>query len=174
MTWARGRGARRARVRRGRGETGSAVLEFVWLGTLLLVPVVWILLSVFEVQRGAFAVSAAARAAGRAYVLAPDAATGQERAVEAARFTLDDQGGDAMPLDLEVACSGSTTSGTTTSGTSTSTRATPCLAPGTSVTVTVRSGVHLPFLPDILRAAESDFSLEASHTLPAGSYVERP
>ena len=110
-------------------------------------------------QRGAFAVSAAARAAGRAYVLAPDAATGQGRAEQAARFTLDDQGDSGMPLDLEVSCSGGAGS---------------CLAPGTSVTVTVRSGVHLPFLPDILASAESDFSLEASHTLPAGSYVERP
>ena len=46
---------------REQGEAGSAVVEFVWLGILLLVPLVWIVISVFEVQRGAFAVSAAAR-----------------------------------------------------------------------------------------------------------------
>ncbi len=51
---------------RRRGEDGSALVELVWLGILLLVPLLWIVVSVFEVQRGAFAVSGAARAAGRA------------------------------------------------------------------------------------------------------------
>ena len=49
------------------GAAGRAA----WLDLLLLVPLLWIVLSVFEVQRGAFAVSGAARAAGRAYALAP-------------------------------------------------------------------------------------------------------
>ena len=60
-----------------RTESGSAVVEVVWLGILLLIPMVWIVLSVFEVQRGAFGVTAAARAAGRAYALAPDDVLGQ-------------------------------------------------------------------------------------------------
>ena len=41
--------------RRRRGERGSALVELTWLGILLLVPLIWIVLSVFEVQRGAFA-----------------------------------------------------------------------------------------------------------------------
>ena len=45
-----------------------------------IVPLIWIVISVFEVQQGAFATSAAARAAGRAYALAPDDATGEARA----------------------------------------------------------------------------------------------
>ena len=49
-----------------RSERGTALVELVWLGVLLLIPMVWILLSVFDVQRGAFGVSSAARAAGRA------------------------------------------------------------------------------------------------------------
>ena len=59
-----------------RDERGSALVELTWLGMLLLVPMLWIVLSVFEVQRGAFGVSSAARAAGRAYALAPDDALG--------------------------------------------------------------------------------------------------
>ncbi len=55
-----------------RDEAGSAVIELVWVGILLLVPLLWIVLSVFEVQPGAYAVTSAARAAGRAYALAPD------------------------------------------------------------------------------------------------------
>ena len=52
----------------------------------------WIVLSVFDVQRGAFGVSGAARAAGRAYALAPNDAVGQARAEQAARQALADQG----------------------------------------------------------------------------------
>ena len=64
---------------------GSALVELTWLGILLLVPLLWIVLSVFEVQRGAFATSAAARAAGRAYALAPTDAEGRAQAEAAAR-----------------------------------------------------------------------------------------
>jgi len=49
-----------------RGERGTALVEFTWLGVLLLVPLVYVMLSVFEVQRGAYAVSAASRSAARA------------------------------------------------------------------------------------------------------------
>ena len=49
-----------------RSDDGSALVEVVWLGILLLVPLLWIVLSVFDVQRGAFAVSGAARAGARA------------------------------------------------------------------------------------------------------------
>ena len=61
-------------------------------------PLLWIVLSVFEVQRGAFAVSGAARAAGRAYALAPSDAVGRARAEAAARQALADQGVGEQPL----------------------------------------------------------------------------
>ena len=75
-----------------RDEDGSAVVELVWLGILLLVPILWIVLSVFEVQKGAFAASAAARSAGRAYALAPTDAEGERRARAVAHQALADQG----------------------------------------------------------------------------------
>ena len=83
---------------RRRTESGSAVVEVVWLGILLLLPMVWIVLSVFEVQRGAFGVTAAARAAGRAYALAPDDATGAQQAKAAAAVAMADQGLDDTPV----------------------------------------------------------------------------
>ena len=49
-------------------------------------------MSVFQVQRGAFGVSAAARAAARAYALAPDDGSGRCAPRAAARQALDDQG----------------------------------------------------------------------------------
>ena len=44
---------------------------------------------------------------------------------------------------------------------------------GTSViTVTVDSGVELPFFPAILGTGAASFSLDATHTVPIGQYVE--
>ena len=63
--------------RRVRTERGTALVEVTWLSILLLVPLVYIVLAVFDVQRSAFAVNAATRAAGRAYTLAPSEAEGE-------------------------------------------------------------------------------------------------
>ena len=76
------------------GESGSALVEFCWVGLILFIPITWIVLTVFEVQQGAFAVNGAARAAARAYALAPDDATGLVRAQAVVDQTLLDQGGD--------------------------------------------------------------------------------
>lgn len=148
---------RRARGERGRGERGSALVEFSWLGILLLVPVVWIVLSVFEVQRGAFAVTAAARAAGRAYALADTDASGADRAARAARLALDDQGLDGAPLTVDVSC-------------------TPyphaCHAGTSVVTVRVATKVSLPWLPGWLGLGEPVFALDSTHTVPIGQFQE--
>ena len=85
-------------------ERGSALVELSWLGILLILPMLWIVMSVFEVQRGAFGVSAAARAAARAYALAPDDETGVVRAREASRVALDDQGLRGVTPDVRVSC----------------------------------------------------------------------
>ena len=47
-----------------RSESGTVLVEVTWLAILLLVPLLYVVLSVFEVQRAAFAATAAARAAG--------------------------------------------------------------------------------------------------------------
>ncbi len=152
------RGLGRLDHRGGLDQRGSAIVEFVWLGLILLVPLVWVVLSVFEVQRGAFGVSGAARAAGRAYALAPSDAEGERRARAAARQVLVDQGLAAdVPLAVRVSCEspGST-----------------CHSGGAVITVRVDSRVDLPLLPDILGGGRPGFALDASHTVPIGQYVE--
>ncbi len=138
-------------------EAGSALVEVVWLGILLLVPLVWIVLSVFEVQRGAFGVTDAARAAGRAFALAPDDAAGRRQAEAVARRALADQGLGEAPVSVRVTC-------------------TPYPAhchSGTSViTVRVASRVQLPLLPAVLGGGTPSFALDASHTVPIGQYQE--
>lgn len=142
-----------------RDERGTALVELTWLGVLLLVPMLWIVLSVFEVQRGAFAVSSAARAAGRAYALAPNDAAGRARAEAAARRALADEGVEHAPLRLEVRC-------------------TPfphdCHAGTSVITVVVRSRVDLPLMPSALGGRAPGFALDASHTVPIGQFQEVP
>lgn len=150
--------ARLRRARAARGEAGTAIVEFVWLGLLLLVPLLWIVLTVFEVQRGAFGVSGAARAAARAYALAPDDGQGEQRARAAARQVLDDQGlpGD-VPLQVRVSCR--------TPGSS-------CHSGGAVITVRVDSRVDLPLVPDLLGGPPPGVALDASHTVPIGQFQE--
>jgi Flp pilus assembly protein TadG len=142
---------------RTRGERGTALVEFSWLAILLLVPLIWIVLSVFEVQRGAFAISAAARAAGRAYALADSDALGQARAEYAARQALTDQGLATAPLDLRVSC-------------------TPyphaCHAGTSVITVRVATSVSLPWLPASLGLGSPVFALDSAHTVPIGQFQE--
>jgi len=142
---------------RRRDDDGSAVVEVVWLGVLLLVPLLWIVLSVFEVQKGAFATSAAARAAGRAYALAPTDAEGKHRAEQAARQALADQGLSGAPLTVTVTCRSAGSS---------------CHSGGAVITVRISSRVDLPLMPEVLGGDKPSFALDATHTVPIGQYQE--
>jgi hypothetical protein len=128
-----------------------------WLGILLLVPLVWILLSVFTVQRGAFAVSGAARAAARAYVLAPSDALGEQRARAAALQALDDQGVEDAPLDVVVTCEPYPHA---------------CHSGTSVVTVRIGSSVRIPLLPLLLGGGSPRFALDATQVVPVGQYQE--
>lgn len=141
---------------RRRDERGSGLVEFVWLGVILIIPLVWIVMSVFEVQRGSFAVSAAARAAGRAYALAPNDQVGLARAQAVADLTLADQGSPGMTAKVASSC----------------TPGPPCHQGTSVITVTVTSGVDLPLLPDVLGGDRPSFALSATHRVPVGQYVE--
>lgn len=148
----------RAREHRERrpNERGSALVEMTWLGILLIVPLLWIVLSVFEVQRGAFGVSGAARAGARAFALAPDDASGRVRAEAAARQALADQGIPQAPLDVSISCAPHA----------------DCHSGTSVVTVRIASSVKLPLLPDVLGGGAPTFALDATHTVPIGQFVE--
>jgi Flp pilus assembly protein TadG len=88
------------RRRSGPSDGGSATVEFVFLGILVLVPLLYLVLAGFEVQRSAFAVTQAAREAGRALGTAEDLASGEARANYAMRLALRDQGLDPDQAEL--------------------------------------------------------------------------
>lgn len=140
---------------RRRSEDGTAIVEFVWLGLLLLVPLLYILLAVFEAQRTAFAASAATRSATRAFVTSPDQATGEARAQAAVRLAFRDQG--VEPADVRITC-----------------RPDPaaCLTPGSVVVATVRTRVALPLMPTFFGDDAPAISVDARHESPYGEFRE--
>lgn len=83
--------------RRRTDDSGSAMVEFVGLSIVLLIPFLYFFLAVFSVQRSAFAVTQAAREAGRAYETAENEEQGLARARLAAQLAFRDQGIDAEP-----------------------------------------------------------------------------
>ncbi|MFT4189327.1 MAG: hypothetical protein QM621_12180 [Aeromicrobium sp.] len=138
-----------------RREEGAAAVEFVWLTILLLIPLVYALLAVFETQRAAFAVSSASQAAGQAFIRAPDVAAARDRAQRAASVALDDHG--VTGARVEVVC-----------------RPTPadCLQPGSSVQVLVSVDQELPLLPSVLGDDLGVVPVSADYAQDYGRYRE--
>ena len=124
----------RLRVTLGTGtgtEGGSAIVEFVFLAVLLMVPIFYLVMVLARLQAGAYAVSAASREAGRAYVTAPTQDSAWARAQSAAGLAFADQGFDAREGSLHpVGCD-----------------LTPCLSPSGRITITATVMVPMPLVP---------------------------
>jgi hypothetical protein len=144
LTWRR----RRAGLE---GERGNAIVEFCYLGILFLVPLVYIMLAVFDLQRAMYGVSAASRDAGRAYVLSANVAQAEARAQRAARIAMQDQG-LAQGYTFRSRCEGG------------------CLQSGSSVEITVRYVVRFPFVPDAIGGPIASVPVSSVHRTPYGDY----
>lgn len=140
-----------------RNERGTALIEVSWLAILLLVPMLYIVLAVFEVQRSAFAVSSAARAAGRAYSIAPSEAAAMSQARAAAAVALRDQGVEVGRSQVLITC-----------------RPDPanCLSPESMISVDVAYPVALPLIPEILGGNRPSIQVAATHSVPYGTFRE--
>lgn len=136
-----------------RRDIGSGTVEFVWLAVLLLVPMVYILIAVFDVQRAAYGVSAASKAAARAFLLAPDVAAAHRGAEQAARLALADQGLEGA--HISIVC-------TPQPG--------DCLTTGSSVRVEVRATQPLPMTPSALGDQIAPITVVSTHIEPYGAY----
>jgi hypothetical protein len=110
-------------------DDGSAIVEFVWLAVLLMVPLVYVVLSAVALQRSAFAVTAAASDAGRAYATAGSDAAGERRAELAVALAMRDQEVAWSPTGRVVECGSCDYS------------------PGSRFTVDLQTTVELPLLP---------------------------
>ncbi|HET7475606.1 MAG TPA: pilus assembly protein [Dermatophilaceae bacterium] len=116
-----------------RPDDGSAIVEFVALAVVLLVPLFYLVMTLARLQAGTYAASAAAREAGRAFVSAPAAAEAPGRARAAADLAFADQG-FAGEGDLVLQCDGD-----------------PCLRPDGRVRAVAAVTVPFPLLPAFFR-----------------------
>ena len=140
-----------------RGERGSAVVEFSWLALLLMVPLVYVMLGVFDVQRASYGATAATRAAGRAFVIVPAGLSEDEaraRAFEAARLAMKDQGMELNSDQLTISCDPA------------------CLVPDSTVTVTLVTQVPLPLVPSFVADGRPSVRVTARHTETHCQYCE--
>ena len=92
------------RAQRGRNEQGSAVVEFTFLSLLLMVPLVYFIITVGQIQGGSFAVVGAADQAAKVFVAQPDAASGRAAAEQAVLLALADYGHRAANARMDTSC----------------------------------------------------------------------
>ena len=130
----------------GRGEEGSALVEFIFLGLVLLVPVIYLIVAAGQVQGAAFAAVGAAESAAKVYADAEDPEAGERRARVAAELAFTDFGFHPEEMLLDISCSAQ------------------CLSPGSTVTALVSFDVPLPLNPGLPGMDFAPVSVDSSST----------
>jgi len=115
-------------------QAGSAVVEFIFLAVLMLVPLFYLVMVLARLQAGAYAVSAASREAGRAYVTAQVSEQAPARAHSAAGLAFADQGFESEG-SIQIGCDG-----------------TPWVRPEGRVQITATLWVPMPLVPAFFAA----------------------
>jgi hypothetical protein len=139
--------------RRWFADEGSAPLEFITAGLLLMVPLVYLIVAISALQGAAFAAEGAARQAARVFVQSPSTAEAERASARAALVALDDFGisEDAARLDFDCLPDPRN-----------------CLTRSGTVTVTVRVLIELPLVPSFLgldAATSVPFDATATQTV---------
>lgn len=122
-----------------RDERGAAALEFILVGLVLLVPIVYLVIALGMIQQHALGAEAGARHIARAVSTAPDADAARQRADAVLGTVAGEYGMDAARVDLSLACRPAVS---------------PCPQAGATLIVTVRTQVSLPLVPPVLGLEE--------------------
>ncbi len=139
-------------------DAGSASLEFVVAGVLLLVPLTALVVVLGTIQAGAFAVEAAAAQAARVIAIAEEPAEGREAAELAIAFALADHGFEPGQASVSIGCA----------------PVAPCPSRGGTVTVAIDLAVPIPLVPSLFGAAPPSVTLSASATRPVSRFSGLP
>lgn len=123
-----------------REDAGSAIVEFIFASTVLLIPMIYLILAASQLQAGSYAVVGAADQAAKVFAVADTPAQAQADAREAANRAMNNFG--YSTARTSITCD------------------TTCLSPGSVVTVTVELDVPLPLVSEFLNA--SAFSVDSS------------
>lgn len=130
-------------------DRGTAALEFVTAGLILLVPTVYLVVALASIQGAELAAAGAARQAARVFVQAQSEADASDESSAAVAFALADFGLPADAATVEVHCAP---------------RPDACLTRLGTVTIAVQVRAPLPLVPDVL-----DLRRDASVTVQATS-----
>lgn len=113
-------------------ERGSAALEFIGVGVVLLIPLVYLMLALGAIQHQTLGAEAAARHTARAVSQASSVANAQTRSAAVLASVIEEYGMNENAVKVKLSCS------------------TPrCPAAGATVRVVVTTEVTLPFAPAI-------------------------
>ena len=131
-----------------REEGGNAVVEFLGVTVVLLVPLVYLVLTLGRVQAAAFAAEAGAREAGRVLSQAEDLPTAIAHARLAVDLAFADHGIAVDPARvLSFECEDEL-----------------CLAAGARIHIEVSTAVDLPLVPEFLGGAlPLEVPVQATH-----------
>ncbi|CAN5496006.1 hypothetical protein BH23ACT6_BH23ACT6_21220 [soil metagenome] len=140
-----------------RSERGSMLIEVTFLMVLILLPLFYLVGTVGRLQAGAYAASAAAREAGRAYVTSPDEVSGPGRSLAAAQLVFGAHGFTSGEGSVSVSCASS-----------------PCLTPGSAIEANSTVHVPLPLIPSFMSGAvPTSVTMTGRHTEPVDEFRAR-
>lgn len=142
---------RPAVLRRLGEEDGNALVEFVVLSAALLIPCLYLVLTLGNVQAAVFAADTIARDAARIHAIEPDPGRAAVQAARHSEMVLEDHGLPAEDV-VTLRCSHD-----------------PCATPGGAVTAEVRIPVPVPGLGPIL-GESGPVAVGASHVVQVDQY----
>lgn len=116
-------------------DGGNASLEFIGVGLIMLVPLVYLVVALGAIQGQSLGVEAAARHAARAISTATDAADAADRADRVVAAVAEEYGIDAETLSLSWECAPVGVA---------------CPSAGATLQLTVSAEVRLPLVPPVL------------------------
>lgn len=117
------------------GQDGSAALEFILVGLILLVPIVYLIVALGAIQGHALGVEAGARQLARTIATSDDAATADARAERVIAAIAQEYGIDRDTVRIDITCARG---------------ASMCPEAGATLLVTLSASVALPLVPAVL------------------------
>lgn len=130
--------------RLAKNDDGSAALEFITVGVILLVPLAYLVITLGAVQESLLGVEAAARHTARVIGQADDVESAAVNGDAVLASVVDQYGMDAENVEVSMSCAPAGAA---------------CPSAGATVIVTVTTRVSLPFVPPI-------FGLDKAASIP--------
>lgn len=117
-----------------KNDDGSAALEFITVGVILLVPLVYLVIALGAIQEQTLGLEAAARHTARAIAMAPDAVAAAADGDAVLEGIIEEYGLDPEAIDVSLSCSPA---------------GVECPSAGVTLIVTVAARVQLPLVPPV-------------------------